>query len=76
MPSISITYILIWQFKINTNYKMTRCRKVFNTQRGSLVKCTLNGGSVGWWIGSDKFIPKSKVNENIELIPVKEKLQF
>ena len=32
---------------------------------GRILKCVLNGGSIGWWIGK-YFIPKSKVNESVE----------
>lgn len=65
---ISIKYDLKWQFKNATHYKMTPCRKIVNTRTGRILKCVLNGGSIGWWIG-DKFVVKSKVNEFVELIP-------
>lgn len=69
MHTVSIKYDLKWQFKNATHYKMTPCRKIVNTRTGRILKCVLNGGSIGWWIGKD-FIPKSKVNESIELIPI------
>ncbi len=47
---------------------MTRCKKVVNIKTSRVLKSTLNGGSIGWWIG-DKFVVKSKVNEFVELIP-------
>jgi len=69
MHTVSIKYDLKYQFKKATYYKMTPCRKVVNTRTGRFLKCVLNGGSIGWWIGKD-FIAKSKVNESVELIPI------
>ena len=75
MNRVSISYSLKWQVKENTNYKVTICKKVVNTHRNKLVKCVLNGGSIGWWIGG-KFIAKSKMNQHLELIPNLDKLPF
>lgn len=75
MNTISISYALKWRFKNNYNYQITPCKKIINIKRGNIIKCVINGGSVGWWIAGD-FIPKSKINENVELIPIKEKLPF
>ncbi len=74
MNKISITYSLIWQFKSHPHYQFTKCRKCFNVMRGTQVKSVLNGGSVGFWIAGN-FYPKSKLNQNLELIN-KEKLPF
>ena len=74
MNTISITYTLKWQHKTMPQYQMSTDKKLFNVNRGRLVKCTLNGGVVGWWIGRT-FLPKSKVNENFMVIK-KEKLPF
>ena len=41
---------------------MTRCKKVVNIKTSRVLKSTLNGGSIGWWIG-DKFVVKSKVSK-------------
>jgi hypothetical protein len=68
MHTISIKYNLIWRFKTAHHYQMTRCKKVVNIKTSRVLKSTLNGGSIGWWIG-DKFVVKSKVNEFVELIP-------
>lgn len=67
METISIKYGLIWQFKGHENYKFTRCKKCFNTNRGKQVKMVLNGGSIGFWIAS-KFFPLSKINQYLEKI--------
>ena len=44
------------------------------TQNIVTGKSVLNGGSVGFWIAGN-FYPKSKLNQNLELIN-KEKLPF
>lgn len=71
---IHFEYELKWQFKNLPHYAITTCKKVINTHRGTIVKKTLNGGSIGWWIAGN-FIAKSKVNQYLELIP-KEKCHF
>jgi group I intron endonuclease len=70
-----LSYDLKWQLKDNPNYKITKCKKVVNTNRNKIVKCVLNGGSIGWWIGG-KFIAKSKMNNHLEIIPKLQKLPF
>ena len=67
MNTISINYSLIWQFKNDTFYKISKCKKVFNCRTGRKLKQCYNGGSIGYWIAG-KFIVKSKLNENIEKI--------
>jgi hypothetical protein len=67
MITISTNYIEKFVFKDHPNYIITECKKVINTSRGTIVKKTVNGGSIGWWIASE-FIPQSKVNTKVELI--------
>jgi len=74
MDTISITYTLIWQFKRFPNYKVTKCKKVFNCKTNRQLKSSLNGGSIGFWI-SKEFIVKSKLNKELEKIP-RSKLPF
>ena len=74
MNYISITYPLIYQFKDNTNYKVTKCLKVFNCKTGRMKKRCYNNGSVGYWIDR-KFVIINKGSKLLEPIP-KEKLPF
>ena len=71
MITISKTYTIKWQFKSHPKYAITTCKKVINTHRGTIVKKTLNGGSIGWWIAGN-FIAQSKVNDHVELLKVVE----
>lgn len=48
--SITTTYRLIWQLDFDSNYKVTKCGKVFNIKRNKELKRVLNGSSVGYWI--------------------------
>lgn len=66
--SISENYNLKWQFKFDDKYKVSVCRKIINTKSGCILKECVNGYSIGYWFGK-KFIPKSKLNDYIELIP-------
>ena len=65
---IQFDYTLKWIFKDHPNYAITSCKKVVNTHRGTIVKKVVNGGSIGWWIAGD-FIPQSKVNDCVNIIP-------
>ena len=66
---MSINYTLIWQFKNANHYKVTKCKKVFNTKTNRQLKQCYNGGSVGYWIDG-KFIVKNNLNKNIEKIQI------
>lgn len=74
MITLSNTYKEKWVFKDHPEYIITECKKVINTHRGTIVKKTLKGCTVGWWIAS-KFVPQSKVNDNIQLI-IKTEIPF
>ena len=63
-----------WQIKNKPHYKWSECKRLINTQTGRQIKKTINGGSIGYWIG-EKFITLSKLKSQLELIP-KEKLPF
>jgi hypothetical protein len=75
MPTISVKYALIWQFKTAPWVQITRCKKVFNIRTGRQHRQVMNGRSIGYWI-DNKFIPLSKINENLEKIPKRQRLPF
>lgn len=65
---VTVLFTVKWQFKDYPHYKVSTCKKVINCKTGRIVKCTKNGGSVGYFI-SGKFYKKSDINSHIELIP-------
>jgi hypothetical protein len=65
---IQVNYIAKWQFKEYSHYKITTCKKIINCKTGRILKCTKNGGSVGYFINC-RFFKKSDINQYIELIP-------
>jgi len=65
---VKVSYRVKWQFKEFPYYKISTCKKVINCQTGKIIKCTKNGGSVGYFIAG-KFYKKSNINDFIELIP-------
>jgi len=71
---VQVNFTVKWQFKDHNHYKISNCKKVINCQTGKIIKCTKNGGSVGYFIAS-KFYKKSDINNHIELIP-KNKIPF
>ena len=71
---LQFDYELKWVIKDHPEYAITTCKKVINTHRGTIVKKTLNGGSIGWWIAG-KFIAQNKINNFVELIK-NDKLPF
>jgi hypothetical protein len=65
---VQVNFIVKWQFKDYPNYKVSTCKKIINCKTGKIIKCTKNGGSIGYFINS-KFFKKSDINNHIELIP-------
>ena len=72
---VSVNFTVKWQFKENRNYKISTCKKIINCKTGKIIKCTKNGGSIGYYINS-VFFKKSDINNHIELIPKKEYCPF
>tara|TARA_R110000851_G_scaffold23678_1_gene69117 strand:+ start:274 stop:501 length:228 start_codon:yes stop_codon:yes gene_type:complete len=69
MNTITVTYSLIYQFKEATEYKVTRCKKVFNTKTGRLIRKVKNGGSYGYWIKGDFVVISKDKDSPLEKIP-------
>lgn len=67
MVTISTNYTLKWIFIEHPNYAITTCKKIINVKKSIIIKKTVNGGSIGWWIGG-KFIIHSKINSMVKLI--------
>lgn len=66
--AITETYSLKWQIKFDNKYKISICKKIINTHTGRRLKECVNGYTIGFWFGK-KFIPKTKINQYVELIP-------
>lgn len=65
MNTISITYELLYQFKDNPIYQVTKCKKVFNTRTGKQIKKAYKNGSVGYWLvlnNKKTFVKKGDKN--------------
>lgn len=67
MNTISVNYDLKWQIKGNEKYRLSTCKKLFNTQTGRQIKKTMNCRSIGYWIGRD-FITLNNLKDKLELI--------
>ena len=65
---VQVNFTVKWQFKEFDYYKISTCKKVINCRTGKIIKCTKNGGSVGYFIAG-KFFKKSDINKYIEIIP-------
>jgi len=70
----TINYRVYWRFKEHQEYKVTKCKKIINCKRGVLIKQSVKGGSIGYYI-SGRFIKRKDLNNHIEAIP-KEKCPF
>ena len=68
MNTISVTYRLKWRLKTDHKYQWSECGKLFNVSRGRLKRKVLNGGSIGYWIGT-KFYTLAQLRQQLELIP-------
>ncbi len=71
MTSISLSagYDVVWQLKTKPHIKISRCRKVINTHTNRVLKRTLKGSSIGYWISSKEFILEENINSMVEKIP-------
>jgi hypothetical protein len=65
---VQVNFIVKWQFKDYPHYKISTCKKIINCKTGKIIKCTKNGGSVGYYINS-VFFKKYDINNFIEVIP-------
>jgi hypothetical protein len=54
MNRISVSYNLIWEFKLLPYYKWSKCGKLINCRTGRIIKKVLNG-SIGYWIAGDFY---------------------
>ena len=72
---VNVFYTVKWQF-INAPFlKVTPCKKVINCKTSKILKSTQCGGSIGYKIAG-VFIPKSKLNNFLQVIPAIEILPF
>lgn len=66
---IPTIYHLKWRLKNEIHIAISTNKTVINTKTGRILKETINGGyTKGYWIGK-KFIPTTKMNKFIEIIP-------
>lgn len=65
---VTVLFTVKWQFKDFPHYKISICKKVINCKTDKIIKCTKNGGSVGYFIAGN-FYKKSNINDFIEAIP-------
>ena len=69
MNSITITYRLIKRFKTNNHIQLSDCGKYFNIKSSKEIKLKVCGSSIGIWLDPKTFLIKSKIADNLELIP-------
>jgi len=62
-----VIYTFKWQLDFNHDYKITECKKVINARTKNIIKETVVGYTVGYWIGR-KFIAKKRLNDYCEII--------
>jgi hypothetical protein len=73
--TVNVQFIVLWQFKNATHFKVTKCKKIINCKKNTIVKQTVRGGNCGYWINKE-FIKRKELNENLELIPKENILPF
>ena len=63
--SYTAAYNLKWQVSFASQYKVSKCGKVFNTRTNRQIKRVVNGGySTGYWINS-KFYTLDTLRANL-----------
>jgi hypothetical protein len=71
---VNVQFIVFWQFKNATYYKVTKCKKIINCKTNKIIKQSVRG-SAGYWINK-VFIKRSDLNLHLEKIPKIEYLPF
>jgi len=71
---VNVKYTVFWEFKNESHYKVTKCKKIINCLKGTIIKQTIRGGSCGYWI-SNKFIKRTQLNQHLQVIK-KEHIPF
>lgn len=72
---INVQFKVFWQFKNANHFKVTKCKKIINCKKGTIVKQSVRGGYAGYWING-VFIKRKELNNNLELIPKKQYCPF
>ena len=67
--SISTTYDLIWRIKSHPHLQVSNRGEIINVLTNRKRKMSVNCYSVGIWLDSKTFVPKSKLNRLLERIP-------
>lgn len=65
---ITKNYVMKWQIKEAPQYKVSECKKLINCQTNRIIKETVVGYTIGFWVGK-KFIKSKTLNAHLELIP-------
>ena len=64
MEYVNLTFMVFWRFKEYPYLKVTKCKKVINSQRGTMLKYHPRGFFIG-----GKYIKRSELNKYLEVIP-------
>ena len=73
MNTVTINYALKWRLKTDHKYQWSKCGKLSNIKTGRQKIKTVNGGSIGYWMGR-KFISLNELRNNLE--PIKNDCPF
>jgi hypothetical protein len=73
--TVNVQYKVYWHFKFATHFKVTKCKKIINCQKNTIVKQSIRGGSCGYWI-QNKFIKRYELNDFLEKINEKNICSF
>jgi hypothetical protein len=68
MPTITVTYQLIWRLRNYPQYQFTADRQCYNTRTGRRIRQTRCGGSIGYCIVG-KFHSFTALRPQLEKIP-------
>ena len=64
MEYVNLTFKVFWRFKEYPYLKVTKCKKIINSQKGTMLKYHPRGFFIG-----NKYIKRGELNEHIEKIP-------
>lgn len=61
---VDVIFKVVWQFKENPEYKVTKCKRVINTKTGNLLTYNKRGFFI-----KDRYLKRNEINQYLEKIP-------
>ena len=68
---VNVLFKVVWQFKENPEYKVTKCKKIINTKTNKMLIYNKRGFFI-----NGRYLKRNEINSYLETIPKKEYSPF